>query len=223
MKFLEVELFTNSLEKQKVFYRDKLSLEITENINSFSVQIGWTKLTFTFSELAYKYHYCFLIPSNHLLKAIEWTKNRFFLVDVDGSLIVNQSPSWNAQSIYFYDGNGNIAEFIVRHNLKNESDQVFDENQIICFNEIGLCSSDNSYPIKILESNLGISTYSGNVERFASQGDEEGLFLLINQTKKDRWFPTDVPTESSPFSCSIEHNKIKKTLGFKDGQLSVED
>jgi len=46
MRFLEIDLWTNTLEEQALFYKDALGLDIQINENTFSVQIGWTKLTF---------------------------------------------------------------------------------------------------------------------------------------------------------------------------------
>ena len=51
MKIRELQLYTNELDKTKAFYTSILAFElIDETENQFSLQIGWTKLTFVKSE-----------------------------------------------------------------------------------------------------------------------------------------------------------------------------
>ena len=121
MKIKEILLFTNELPKQKFFYKNILGFDLlTETKNEFSLQVGWTILKFKYSPEPYKYHYCFLIPSNKLEEAIIWLKKRLTIISTNDNP-VHHFESWNAHASYFYDGAGNLAEFIVRHDLKNEN------------------------------------------------------------------------------------------------------
>ena len=58
MKIRELQLYTNELDKTKAFYTTILAFElIDENENQFSLQIGWTKLTFVKSDEEHIYHF----------------------------------------------------------------------------------------------------------------------------------------------------------------------
>ena len=62
MKIRELQLYTNELDKTKAFYTSILAFElIDENENQFSLQIGWTKLTFVKSDEEHIYHFSFLV------------------------------------------------------------------------------------------------------------------------------------------------------------------
>ncbi|MFT4758703.1 MAG: catechol-2,3-dioxygenase [Saprospiraceae bacterium] len=111
---------------------------IVENSDSSSVQAGQTKLIHQQSRVDYTYHYCFLIPSNQLANSINWLKARLNIVEIEPGRIVQRFESWNADSVYFYDGSGNLAEFIVRYDLKNEGAGKFDLFNLLCVNEIGM-------------------------------------------------------------------------------------
>ncbi len=71
MKIKQLTLFTNNLDQQNIFYKNFAESNfITESKNEFTINIGWTELKFKASITNYKYHYCFLIPSNKLEEAI---------------------------------------------------------------------------------------------------------------------------------------------------------
>src|SRR5690606_4380100 len=124
-----------------------------ETDDVFSVKIGWSILRFIKSIEPYLYHYCFLIPSNSLDKALAWMKERVGIIEIeDGENIVN-FEDWNAESFYFYDGSGNLAEFIVHHDLNNSIYQDFDISEVLGVNEIGIGTDDVEKINIILEKN----------------------------------------------------------------------
>ncbi len=84
MKIKELKLYTNRLQLEKEFYSKILGFEVIEsNPNSFTLKIGLSELTFEESHKDYKYHYCFLIPSNKLIKAMEWMEKRIEIIDLE--------------------------------------------------------------------------------------------------------------------------------------------
>ena len=138
MKIKNLTLFTNDLEAQKYFFGDTLGIEIVESTaNQFSLNIGWTELTFKKSDTLGKYHYCFLIPSNAFDLALQWFKERVPILKIDEGLTYF-FKDWNAKSFYFYDGDGSLAECIVRYDLKNAVDSEFKVSDLLCVNEMGL-------------------------------------------------------------------------------------
>jgi len=87
MKIRSLSLFTNCLELEKTFYLETLGFKMLKKTdNSFTLKIGWSKLTFLKSNKAHKYHYCFLIPSNKLLEAMAWMENRTTVLDIENAL-----------------------------------------------------------------------------------------------------------------------------------------
>jgi catechol-2,3-dioxygenase len=112
--------------------------------------VGTSLLHFTENlALETKYHFAFNIPSNQVESALEWLNKKVdIILDADKQSIT-QFEDWNAQAIYFYDNNGNILEFIARHDLKDNSSEDFSRNLIRCISEIGLVSDE---PLK-LQSN----------------------------------------------------------------------
>ena len=225
MKIKRITLYTHQLEAQKSFYNDVLGFELTkETSQSFSVQAGWTELTFHKSDTVYIYHYCFMIPSNRLFQAIQWLQNKTDLIKIEGDRIIERFESWNANSIYFYDGAGNIAEFIVRHDLKNEKqDAGFSLTDIICLNEIGVVSGDISTNNQTLETKFDSKIWRGNAKAFGANGTQEGLFLLINYNLKKSWFPTDITPQSCPFHGDFEFSNGTFSLEFKNEIISLRD
>ena len=222
MKITELKLFTNQLEKQKEFFLKVLGFELLdEKENEFCLKIGWSKLRFVKSDKIHIYHYCFLIPSNKLMESLEWMNNRTETVDIENGEKIVRFEDWNADSFYFYDGGGNIAEFIVRHDLKNEVDSEFDLNMILCINEIGLGTTDIEKVNYQLEENIGSKFYKGNFTRFGTNGSVEGIFLLPNYNLKETWFPTEIKIKAEPFEAIVEKNNKKYQVIYSGGELTT--
>lgn len=203
MKILELNLHTCDLTQQKDFYTKKLGLNISkENESSFTVKTGNSKLRFTCDEAAsgYYYHFAFNIPENQINQSAEWLKNFLEPLRHDGSSIVN-FPNWNAHSVYFFDPQGNIVEFIARHNLNNSAKDDFSARSIINISEVGMpVESVAGFYNELNKSGLGL--WWGNLETFAAIGDEEGLFIAV--TKERNWFMTDKPCNIYPLEVKAE-------------------
>ena len=207
MRIKELTLYTDTLQAQKQFHQSVFGVGfLEENDEYFSLQVGWTKLTFKQSINPHVYHYCYLIPSNKLEDAIQWLQGKVDLIETSGS-IIHDHDHWNAKAIYFYDGAGNIGEFIVRYDLANAKPGKFSYNDILCVNEIGVPSNNPKALNNYLESKLGTTLWKGNLERFAVNGDPEGMFLLVNNEVKHKWYPTDLFPESVPFDAQIFNDR----------------
>ncbi len=219
MRIKTLTLFSNDLDAQKEFYRDLLGFNLSsESLDDFSVDIGWSTLTFKKSAEKHICHYCFLIPSNKMDEAYAWFAGRLNIIESEGESMF-ESSSWNANSFYFYDGDGNVAECIVRYDLQNPSSSDFSISDLLCVNEIGAATSDIQMINNDLESNLGSYFWKGNKERFGTNGDQEGLFLLVNKEIKKVWFPTNSPTQSSPFEAEVETDKGFFEISFSDQKI----
>jgi len=207
MKIRKLKLYTDSLNLEKKFYSETLGFKIiNEDSFSFTLEIGWSELTFAKSEKNYKYHYCFLIPSNKLKQALLWMEKRVAIIDIENGRKIEHFESWNAESFYFYDASGNIAEFIVRYDLNNNTDNDFSISDVICLNEFGMPTSDVKSANDKLQEKFGTKFWKGNFNRFGTNGSQEGLFLLPNYKAKKIWFPTSVKIKPQPFEIQFENN-----------------
>ena len=223
MKIRKIKLYTNKLEEEKTFYSETLGFNIVEsNSNSFSVKVGWTDLTFEKNKKQHIYHYCFLIPSNKLQQALEWMEKRIPIIEIEYGRKTQRFESWDADSFYFYDASGNIAEFIVRTELNNGISSDFDINDVLCVNEIGMPTNNIKKTNTELQEKFGTQFWKGDLDRFGTNGSQEGLFLLPNHEIKNIWFPTSsVKIKPEPFEILIENNGVKHRMNYKNGIISV--
>jgi hypothetical protein len=223
MKIRKLKLFTNKLELEKIFYSQTLGFKIIEsNSNYFTLKIGWSELTFEKTAKEYKYHYCFLIPSNQLDQAMEWMEKRIPIVDIENGRKKQRVESWNADSFYFYDASGNIAEFIVRQELDNGILSDFNISDVLCVNEIGMPTNNVEKTNNELLQNFGTEFWKGDLKRFGTNGSPEGLFLLPNFEIKEIWFPTSsMKVNPEPFEILFENNGEIYNMKYINGEITT--
>jgi hypothetical protein len=222
MKFKKLKLYTNKLESELAFYSETVGFKIIEqNKNSFSVKIGWSELSFEKSEKEHKYHYCFLIPSNKLHQAMEWMEKRIDIIDLENGRKTQNFETWNADSFYFYDGSGNVAEFIVRYDLANEDNADFDISQVLGVNEMGMPTNNVKSINQQLEKELETNFWKGDLERFGTNGNQEGILLLPNYNLKETWFPTTLKIISEPFEATVYNNGKLYEMEFRNEELKI--
>lgn len=217
VRFKKLKLYTDSLASELFFYTKTLGFNLLEqNEISFSVEIGWSILTFEESNIKHNYHYCFLLPSNQLTQALEWMERRTTVIDIDNGRKIQHFEIWNADSFYFFDASGNIAEFIVRYDLNNADYSVFDNTKVLGVNEIGMPTDDIEKINTQLESKLQTKFWKGDLVRFGTNGNQEGIFLLPNCTMKNSWFPTSLNITPTPFETVVEHNGKEHRIRFEN-------
>jgi catechol 2,3-dioxygenase-like lactoylglutathione lyase family enzyme len=222
MKFKKLKLYTNKLESELKFYSETLGFEILEQKpNSFSVKVGWSELSFEKSEKEYKYHYCFLIPANKLNEALKWMEKRTEIVNIENGSKIQNFESWNADSFYFYDASGNIVEFIVRYDLKNYDNSDFDISKVLGVNEMGMPTANVKQTSDKLYNELKIEYWKGDIERFGTNGTQEGIFLLPNYNLKDIWFPTTIKIKPEPFEAIIENGEKEYHIEYRNEKIKT--
>lgn len=222
MRFKKLKLYTNKLESELKFYSKTLGFKIIERSkNSFTIKIGWTELTFEKTGNEYQYHYCFLIPSNKLNEALEWMEKRVEIIDIENGRKTQKFETWNADSFYFYDASGNIAEFIVRYDLKNDDQTDFDISKVLGVNEMGMPTTDIQKMNEQLEKEIKTKFWKGDLERFGTNGSQEGLLLLPNYKFKEIWFPASLKIKPEPFKATIENNGKEYKIEFREEQLKT--
>jgi catechol-2,3-dioxygenase len=208
MKIKELKLYSNHLKEQKEFYVSLFGLELINDAEtSFTVKMGATLLSFIKSEDNPYYHYAINIPFNQISESAKWLKERVYILPYEDKEIVN-SPAWNAKSIYFYDADKNIVEFIARKNLNLNSSEPFTGKSLLHVSEIGIPTSNVPELFKKLnkEEEGGLEKYDCDLERFCAVGDEYGLFIVVNYYLK-KWLPLMDEALPFPFEILFDNNK----------------
>ncbi|WP_037501645.1 hypothetical protein [Sphingobacterium deserti] len=88
-------------------------------------------------------------------------------------------------------------------------------------NEIGLGTDDISKTNTQLEESLGSYFWKGDLESFAANGSQEGLFVLPNYLTKETWFPSEVAIQPNPLERIIESGGKPYNFRFTDGNVEA--
>ncbi|HFK5569278.1 TPA: VOC family protein [Elizabethkingia meningoseptica] len=225
MRILEIIMQTNDLNETENFYTNKLQLELVEKKeNTISFMAGETKLTFektTHNENPH-HHLAFNIPLNKLEEAMKWADHRFELVLNQEQGYVTTFDKWKAKSFYFYDNNNNLAEFIIRTDLNNHSDEAFSSKNILNVSEIGIVSDK---PLELAEQivkQTGIDYFSkeSKLENLVALGDDNGLLIIVSPNRN--WYPTDRKAEKQKLSIRIKTDETEITLHLNEQGMPSE-
>ena len=205
MKIKEVILFTRSIQNQKKFYKTILGFELLEDApEEISIKVGESKLTFKFKEDAKPTHFAFNIPSNAIYDAFIWLRKRTEVLDYEGEKIA-EFINWKAKAIYFYDADKNIVELIARERINKESDVAFTAYSVLSISEMGIVTEDIEGIYNDINHIKPIYVFDGDFNRFCAMGDDFGLFIVIDKTKK-KWNPMDDEAYTSDFIIKGDYN-----------------
>ncbi|SHL79892.1 VOC family protein [Flavobacterium saccharophilum] len=216
MKLQQIQIQTNNIRETETFYSDILGLKILEKkSDSLTIKAGNSVLKFIENpEFDSTYHFAFNIPENKLEEAIKWCENKVNLITIQDKRIIANFETWNSNAVYFHDNNGNLLEFIARHDLDNFQIKEFSSKSILSISEIGIVDENpmelgeqliESYDLKFFEKNF-------NSETFAAIGDDEGLLIIVKPNRN--WYPTQMPSKSNKTEIIIENKGTKIELDF---------
>lgn len=220
MKIEFLKLYTPNPEAQFSFYGEVLELPVkwlSEDV--LRVEAGYSVLEFEKDPNAKPYHIAFHIPAQQEKKALEWLEERVEILP-DGAEKIVDFPAWQAKSMYFYDSDENILEFISRKHIFEPASAEFSAESILGISEIGLAICNVEEAFNFLNSNFGLMKFSGDYERFCATGDDEGLFIIIDKNKKD-WIPTGDPAFAAPFEIKISVKNALFGASYKDERLTL--
>lgn len=216
MKLTHIQIQSNNIQQTTTFYQDILDLPIIEKTKeSVSIQAGNSVLEFVenpqFNSI---YHFAFNIPENKLDEAIEWCKSKVDLIFIEDQKVITNFKNWNVNAVYFYDNNGNLLEFITRHDLDNAQTEAFSSKAILNISEIGIVNENPLELGKQLIAQYGLEFFNknDNSELFAAVGDDEGLLIMVQPNRS--WYPTQTPSESNKTEVKIENNGSEIELFF---------
>ncbi|GAL81628.1 hypothetical protein JCM19274_473 [Algibacter lectus] len=205
MKIEEITLFTNQIEKQKLFYQEVVDFDLVfDSEEKITFKTGKSLLSFEYKETVNSAHFAFNIPSNKIDEALLWLQKRVAILP-DGENLISNFESWNAKAIYFYDADKNIVEFIARKDLNQNSVEQFTAKEIISISEIAMVTTNISPLYKAISRIKPISIFHGNINRFCAIGNHDGLFILIDKTVKT-WHPTGESVHTADFMIKGDYN-----------------
>ncbi len=177
-------------------------------------------LTFEQTDAFIPYHFAFNIPSFQIREALNWLQSisvdmipykEQFLVDF---------KAWNADAVYFYDPDGNILELIARKNLNLSTNQAFSAKSILSISEIGMPVQNVFEASEMLKATIGLKQYSGDRDYFCAMGDEEGLFIIVDEARK-KWMPTEIPAKAAAFESLIDYAGREWAINYRNAKLEI--
>ncbi|MCL1670022.1 VOC family protein [Elizabethkingia ursingii] len=212
----ELILQTNNLAETEKFYSENLQLEmITKTESSVSFRAGDSILTFEQNdrEENFRYHFAFNIPANQLEEAIIWVYNKIELIRNPESHLITNFDNWKAQAIYFYDNNGNLAEFIDRTDLDNNSDTEFSSKSILNISEIGIVTDNPLNLASQITQQTGVDYFvkGPKTEDFVVLGNDNGLLIIVSPDRN--WYPT---------ANKAEQHKVKARIVTDQAEIGFE-
>lgn len=216
-----LHIYSDNLEEQFMFYKHRMNLPV-EKISSdkIEVQVGYSVLEIEKSTAFNPYHLAFHIAAEQENRALEWLKERVDILEMEEEEIIDFS-SWNAKSIYFYDADHNVLEFISRKHIHQTSSKDFSEKQIYGIAEIGLAVENVESTFEQLHRETGLEQYAGNLEEFCPIGDDSGLLITVDKNKKT-WFPTTDKSENAAFKLRFTHQEEYCELEYDGLDLFIE-
>lgn len=218
MKIEKLQIFSNHLQEQFRFFREILGFEIKEySENRFKIEMGFSILEFQYKKDATPYHIAFHIPDHQEKEALEWIKRRVPVLKDENEEIVDFS-AWNAKSLYFYDADKNILEFISRGNFQKPASNIFSEKSILGIAEIGVVTDNVQEKFDYFHTEYGLEKYDGDFEKFCAIGDDQGLLITINGKQK-KWFPTNDKAHSSGFCINFNHKDKSFSFVFEKDRI----
>lgn len=221
MKIEKLSIDSPNLEKQRQFYGAVLGLPVTAvSTDKLEVQVGYSVLEITHNPEASPYHIAFHISAKTENEALKWLKKRVGVLKLGDTEIIDFS-SWNAQSLYFYDADHNIVEFISRRHLHRTESKNFSAEDICGIAEIGLATEDVEAVYDKVQNTTDLEQYSGDLHKFCPIGDDKGLFITIDKRRKKTWFPTDDRAQNSAFTVQFCHRHKNHVLHFDGKQISI--
>ncbi len=223
MELRKIKLYSKDISAQYDFYKNVLGFESNFfEENKISISAGSTQLIFEEDKLSnFIYHFAFLIPNQKIEQAIVFLENKGIeLLKRDGEKIIYFGTKENhtGRAIYFYDEDGNIAEFIERESLNFQSDDNFNIQQILKINEIGM-PVDNPMEVSrqlINQFKIHLIDLHHLNDTFCWVGDYNGVFIVVKNGRN--WLPTKLAAQSNDFEVEFESSNKVYNMVFKNGK-----
>lgn len=205
MKITALELQTSQHEALKAFYSEVLGLPLlSEDEQSFSVQVGYSRLTFQTdgNSQTSGYHLAFHVPGNQMAAAVAWLQDRVAFLYAPGAtspIVVHET--WQAKAVYFYDPAFNLLELIA-HSTSPANHPPFGPAQLIGIAEVGLPVKEVKKFAQELREKFKLPRWKSATALFEAVGDAEGMFIVVQEQRP--WFPTQNPAVALPTHVLVQ-------------------
>jgi catechol-2,3-dioxygenase len=203
--FKAVTLITNQLNELKSFYQNILEMPLIEDgLDSFTLQIGSSALTFKASHLPAAYHFAFNIPGTHMAEAKKWLQARVVLNREDGNDEIYYKR-FDADAVYFDDPAGNVVEFIGRRTKVGVGS--FTPDSLLNISEMSITTSDVlEVAMKLKE--VGVTSFNNQPiepDSLNFLGEDDTLIILV--PPKRRWYFSEKFSEICPLEIELVNGR----------------
>ncbi|MBT2767149.1 VOC family protein [Stenotrophomonas sp. ISL-67] len=187
MQIQTLQLPVSDVAQVGRYFAEVLQLPVQKDV----VRIGWTdvQLRPAGNNPIGGVHLAFNVPADRFQAATDWLLARTPLQrSAAGEAHFTFGGRWDSESIYFDGPDGLILELIGRRRLP-ASGRVggFHGSEMTCVSEVGLPTADVAALGARAEAAFGLGYLSPPVPHFAALGDDEGLLIVVDATR--RWFP----------------------------------
>jgi len=218
MEIREVKIFSNRIDEQEDFYKNVVGFQCVRESNSLlEINTKENKLILEKSIEKFYYHFAFLIPTGSLNSAINFVEEKSIeLLPFQKKKIIQFDTG---RSIYFYDKDGNIVEFIERPTLNYPSNNNFSIENILKLNEIGLPVSEPKRMAERLTNRFGIGAINKKDfnDQFCWVGDYNGVIIVVKNGRN--WFPTEKPGITNDFVIKYFDQGKEYKLSFENKKI----
>jgi catechol-2,3-dioxygenase len=225
MELRKLKLYSKDITAQYNFYKNVLGFDtIFFEDNKLSIAAGSTQLILEEDPRSnFIYHFAFLIPNQKIEQAIVFLENKGIeLLKREGEKIIyfGTKEKHTGRAIYFYDEDGNIAEFIERESLNFESEDNFNIQQVLKINEIGMPVDDPMEVSRQLINQFKIQLIDLHHlnDSFCWIGDYNGVFIVVKNGRN--WLPTQLAAQSNDFEVEFESSGEVYVMEFKSGNIT---
>lgn len=221
MKIKNLHIYSKNLNAQTAFYKEVLGFSIVEkSTDKIIFKIGNSTLILQENKNFKPYHIAFHISAQKEKQALKWLKKRVEILKNKEEEIIDFS-NWEAKSIYFYDEDKNIIEFISRKYLFPTSSLKFTSADICGIAEIGLAVNNVKSTFKYIKNTSNLEQYFGDEEKFCVIGNDEGLLITVDKNKKT-WFPTKDRSRNAAFGLRFIHENQTFQLDYNGSKIHLE-
>lgn len=204
---------TRQLEAQRCFYTQALGLAPEhETPTSVTFRTGTTRLTWHKDDLHSGFsHLAWDIPSTQVEAAESWLGHRLKLLAAPGGQTrFPPGSNWNTTNLYFQDPDGNILEFVARHDLNGEAPLPFGAHSLLRISEVGVVVPDVGATVHHLGTDFGLFPFNGGSNTFTALGSHEGMLIVVSEGRG--WFPTGRPAVPAEFRLTWRNGGARQVL-----------
>lgn len=176
----------------------------TAPADASSIVIGDSMLCMQDTQTPHAYHYAMAVPKNSVAAAAQWCIAQGIpLIASDSDNPIYQFEEWGMQAIYFFDGAGNVAEFIGAYDATQPLYKTFEVSMVQGICEIGVVTAQVAQYAQALKHTYGLESFYSYNDTFHPVGDAQGRMIVVEPNRE--WYPsTGVSSTIAPVSVQFE-------------------